>query len=100
LQQSYQSVIDSYGSIASLVNDPINSLDDEIKVQAEVTYDNEQFNAFVDLFDRRANLVSFMEGLLDIKGNVEYNHEQHSQKITKIYDKIRVGKDLPNLKVA
>ena len=98
LQQSYQSVIDSYGSIASLVNDPINSLDDEIKVQAEVTYDNEQFNAFVDLFDRRANLVSFMEGLLDIKGNVEYNHEQHSQKITKIYDKIRVGKDLPNLK--
>jgi hypothetical protein len=80
LQQSYQSVIDSYGSIASLVNDPINSLDDEIKVQVEVTYDNEQFNAFVDLFDRRANLVSFMEGLLDIKGNVEYNHEQHSQK--------------------
>jgi heme-degrading monooxygenase HmoA len=36
-------------------------------VQAEVTYDNEQFNAFVDLFNRRANLVSFMEGLLDIK---------------------------------
>ncbi|MDM3422728.1 hypothetical protein OGV53_19035 [Citrobacter sp. Cb025] len=98
LQQSYQSIIDCYGSIVLLVNDPINSFDNEITVQAEVTYDNERFNAFVDLFDRRANLVPFMEGLLDVKGNIVYSHDRHSQKITAIYDKIRVGKDLPNLK--
>ncbi|SUW62594.1 ABC-type enterochelin transport system, ATPase component [Buttiauxella agrestis] len=98
LQASYQSVMECYGSIVTLVNDPVNSFDNEITVRAEVTYDNEQFNAFVDLFDRRANLVDFMEGLLDVKGNIQYNHEKHAQKITTIYDKIRLGKDLPNLK--
>ncbi|WP_342606353.1 TrlF family AAA-like ATPase [Pantoea agglomerans] len=98
LQNSYLSVIEGYSSIVSLVNDPINSFGDEISVQAEVTYDNEQFNAFLDLFDRRANLTEFMAGLLDAKGNVLYDHEEHAQKINLIYDKIRLGKGLPNLK--
>jgi len=98
LQNSYLSVMEGYSSIVSLVNDPINSFDDEISVQAEVSYDNEQFNAFLDLFDRRANLTEFMAGLLDAKGNVLYDHEEHAQKINLIYDKIRLGKGLPNLK--
>ncbi|MBJ6584309.1 hypothetical protein JGT21_24065, partial [Enterobacter roggenkampii] len=98
LQNSYLSVMEGYSSIVSLVNDPVNSLDDEITVRAEVTYDNEQFNAFLDLFDRRANLVDFMAGLLDAKGNIIYEHEQHAHKINLVYDKIRLGKDLPNLK--
>lgn len=98
LQNSYLSVMEGYSSIVSLVNDPINSFGDEISVQAEVSYDNEQFNAFLDLFDRRANLTEFMAGLLDAKGNVLYDHEEHAQKINLIYDKIRLGKGLPNLK--
>ncbi|WP_370585522.1 TrlF family AAA-like ATPase [Pantoea sp. S61] len=98
LQKSYQSVMDGYGSIVSLVNDPINSFDDEITVRAEVTYDNEKFNAFLDLFDRRTNLLDFMVGLLDEKGNIQYDHGTHAKKITAVYDKIRLGKDLPNLK--
>lgn len=98
LQNSYLSVMEGYSSIVSLVNDPVNSFDDEITVRAEVTYDNEQFNAFLDLFDRRANLVDFMAGLLDAKGNIVYEHEKHAHKINLVYDKIRLGKDLPNLK--
>ncbi|MEA5104584.1 TrlF family AAA-like ATPase [Pantoea sp. S18] len=98
LQNSYLLVMDGYNSIVSLVNNPINSFDDEITVQAEVNYDGEQFNAFLDLFDRRANLTEFMAGLLDAKGNVLYDHEKHAHKITLVYDKIRSGKELPNLK--
>lgn len=98
LQENYKILMDLYYSIGDLVNDPINSFDEEIKVKAQVTYDSQKFDVFMNLFDRRANLIGFMEGLLDERGEFVYRHDEHAKKITAIYDKIRQEKDIPPLK--
>lgn len=98
IKTSYAQLIDCYNYIKSEINAPSNSFDQDIKVESKVSFNEERFVTFLELFDRRVNLTDFLSGLVNNNGDIIFDPDTHCEKIFKIYDKVRMEKELPKFK--
>ncbi|WP_352256169.1 hypothetical protein, partial [Pseudoalteromonas sp. 19-MNA-CIBAN-0066] len=72
--------------------------EEDINISAEVAFDSDKFNEFVGAFDRRGNLQSLLGELVSSNGDFNYNIEQHSEKVSVVYENFNSKKEIPSVR--
>lgn len=88
LAGSYAGLLNAYQDYAAEIDKPEYQFEHGLDVSAVVAFNEDKFNEFVFLFDRRGSLESLLGGLLLPDGNFEFNVETHATCVQDVHSKI------------
>lgn len=98
LKKMYDDLVGHYKKYVIEISKPNYQFEEDINISAEVAFDTDKFNEFICAFDRRGNMQSLLGELVNASGDFNYDIEQHSDKITKIYHNFNSKKDIPSVR--
>jgi predicted ATPase len=98
LKNQYDNLINHYKDYVIEIAKPDYLFEEDINISAEVAFDSDKFNEFVGAFDRRGNLQSLLGELVSSNGDFNYNIEQHSEKVSVVYENFNSKKEIPSVR--
>ncbi|MGN2437501.1 hypothetical protein [Pseudomonas syringae] len=81
LSDLYIQLIKTYHDYAEETSKPAYQFEDDIAVSAEVLLNEDKFNEFSLLFDRRGNMSTLLGDLILPTGELNFNIETHAERI-------------------
>lgn len=88
LADFYKGLLNAYQDYAAEIDKPEYQLESGLDVSAVVELNEDKFNEFLFLFDRRGSLDLLLSGLLLPNGEFSFNLETHSERVQEIHSKV------------
>lgn len=98
LAGSYSGLLNAYQDYASEVDKPEYQFEHGLSVSAVVEFNEDKFNEFVFLFDRRGSLDSLLGGLLLPNGDFDFSVAAHAGRVQDVHDKIIKKVGVPSVR--
>jgi len=87
---AYKAIFDSYKNIElELQKDKYKNIGDELQLKCELSFDNDKFSNFTNLFDGRSKFNAQFYGVFDDNNQFRFIKETHFDNIRLIFDKLR-----------
>jgi hypothetical protein len=98
IKQQYKNLSEHYMNYVTEIAKPDYQFEEDIKITAEVAFDEDKFNEFVSSFDRRGNMSSLLGSLVNTAGEFNFNIDIHSDKVATIHDNFGNKSDIPSVR--
>ncbi|MFL1475256.1 TrlF family AAA-like ATPase [Pseudomonas grimontii] len=94
----YESLIFAYKEYAEEIAKPDYQFEAGLDVSAEVAFDEDKFNEFVLLFDRRGNLNALVGDLLLPSGEFDFDAGMHPSRVKGIHERFTKKVGIPTVR--
>ena len=98
IKQQYKNLSEHYMNYVTEIAKPDYQFEEDIKITAEVAFDEDKFNEFVSSFDMRGNMSSLLGSLVNTAGEFNFNIDIHSDKVATIHDNFGKKSDIPSVR--
>lgn len=95
IKQLYKDLVGYYKDYVTEISKPDYQFEEDIKISAEVAFNSDKFNEFVNSFDRRGNMHSLMGDLVEENGDFNFNIDCHAERIINIHCGFDSKSDIP-----
>jgi len=94
----YKRLIECYMNLSEEVDKPDYQPEEDIIIQAEISFDNEKFDEFVGAFDRRGNIKDLLGKLSYDSGKYDFEAGEHADRINDIFSKLKTPEGMPTVR--
>lgn len=98
LSDLYIQLIKTYHDYAEETSKPAYQFEDDIAVSAEVLLNEDKFNEFSLLFDRRGNMSTLLGDLILPTGELNFNIETHAERIASTHSNYTKKINIPAIR--
>ncbi|CQJ25313.1 ABC-type enterochelin transport system%2C ATPase component [Yersinia enterocolitica] len=91
IRDAYSSLFNFYQTYINELKKPEYSPPGEINISAIISFDEQKFEKFTSSFDRRGNIQFLLGNLIDLKGNYQFNVQQHVDQICSIDERLIIN---------
>lgn len=98
LAGAYSGLLNAYQDYAAEIDKPEYQFEHGLDVSAVVAFNEDKFNEFVFLFDRRGSLESLLSGLLMPSGDFDFKVEAHALRVQDVHNKIIKKTGVPGVR--
>ncbi|NYS59579.1 TrlF family AAA-like ATPase [Vreelandella salicampi] len=98
IKKLYRMLINCYKEYAEEILKPEYQPEEDLKISAEISFNEERFGEFVSSFDRRGNMQALLGSLIDTSGYYCFDIDVHSENIFIVQENIERNRDIPTLR--
>jgi len=91
----YKGLVCAYQDYAAEIDRPEYQFESGLNVSAVVEFNEDKFNEFLFMFDRRGNLDALLSGLLSSDGSFNFDLDSHAERVDSIRTKIIKKQGVP-----
>lgn len=94
----YKGLVCAYQDYAAEIDKPEYQFESGLHISAVVEFNEERFNEFLFMFDRRGNLDALLSGLLSGDGSLNFVLDSHAERVESIRTKIIKKQSVPSVR--